>query len=136
MTAHIVYNHQCPRCETFYVPYDDDVPCPRCGLVEKQRYDFISEAAESALDNLRTHGSYMPAAWWAGSLGDHILYLVFMALEEYQTGGGGELFAEAAFRVFHNMTWEDQPYLQYHVTNIAIRVHDELQAMTKNVEEQ
>ena len=126
MTLHIVYNHQCPRCETYYIPYDDDVPCPHCGLIESQRYDFVTEAARSAMYNLRTNGSFMPSAWWVGTLGDHVLHLVFTALEEHRTSGEGEIFAETAFRVFDSMTWENQTHLQHHVTNIAIRVHDEL----------
>jgi len=128
MTIHVVYNHQCPRCEVSYIPYDQDVPCPCCGFVEEERFDFITEAAQSAEYNLKTQGSYLPASWWAGSLGDHILYLVFTALEEYRTSGEGELFVDTAFRVFHNMTWEPQPHLQQHVMNIAIRVYETLHA--------
>ncbi|WXG46619.1 MAG: hypothetical protein WED05_08190 [Candidatus Atabeyarchaeum deiterrae] len=62
MTLHINYDHQCPKCEAYYIPYDD-VPCPRCGLVEKERFDHITRATRSLLFNLDNYGSYVPPAW-------------------------------------------------------------------------
>ena len=57
MTLHIDYNHNCSKCETAYIPYDAEVACPKCGLLEPDPYDFVGEAAESALHNLSDQGT-------------------------------------------------------------------------------
>ncbi|MGB9877236.1 MAG: hypothetical protein ACPLPS_05670 [bacterium] len=62
MTLHIHYDHQCPNCGAFYIPYED-VPCPNCGLMEEERFDFIPQAVESLLYNLHRYGSYFPPAF-------------------------------------------------------------------------
>jgi len=61
MTLHISYEHKCNQCGTDYIPFDADVPCPKCGLVESERYDFIGAAVRSTLYNLERYGSYQPA---------------------------------------------------------------------------
>jgi hypothetical protein len=40
MTLHIHYTHQCPSCGAYYIPCDKNVPCPRCGVVEQERFDL------------------------------------------------------------------------------------------------
>jgi len=126
MTLHIVYNHQCPKCETYYIPYDEDVPCPNCGLVEPERYDFVSEAVRSAQYNLRCNGSYMPSAWWVGTLGDHVLHTIFRLLEEYRVSGEGEIFMECAAREIDEALPATSPHMRNHILNIAIRVYEEM----------
>ena len=32
MSLHIMYDHQCAKCEAFYIPYEEGVTCPNCGL--------------------------------------------------------------------------------------------------------
>jgi uncharacterized Zn finger protein (UPF0148 family) len=65
LTLHIFYTHQCHKCGAFYIPYDKDVPCPNCGLVEKERFDYIPRATESLNFNLKEYGRYIPPAWYA-----------------------------------------------------------------------
>jgi len=81
MTLHIHYDHKCPKCETPYVPYDAEVACPKCGLLEADRYDFVSEAANSALFNLNEFGQYTPMMWMVLSFGDELLSQAFYMLE-------------------------------------------------------
>ncbi len=40
MTLHIDYNHNCSECETAYIPYDAEVACPKCGLLEPRPLRF------------------------------------------------------------------------------------------------
>jgi hypothetical protein len=80
MTVHDNYTHQCPKCEAYYIPYDD-VPCPRCGLVETERYDFIPIALASVRWNIEMYGFYVPGAWFVGGLGDHLLLILFHIFE-------------------------------------------------------
>ena len=84
MTMHIHYNHKCPRCQTDYIPYDKDVACPKCELIETKRFDFVTPVAQSALYNLSQQGSYVPGGWWTGTLGDHLAYFVFQVLDMHK----------------------------------------------------
>ena len=126
MTLHTFYDHQCPSCEAFYIPYDDVVPCPNCGLVEEERYDFITEAADSVIDNLRHFGSCVPDAWLVDSYGDHILRFVFHILQMLRDGNDGDTIEAIARFVVDRMGWEGQEYAKDHLFAIACRVHEEL----------
>ena len=61
MTKHVDYTHTCPECGALYIRYDNDVPCPQCGLVEEERFNFIPAAVASARFNLES-GHYVPGA--------------------------------------------------------------------------
>ncbi len=130
MTLHIHYNHQCPKCEAYYIPYDLEVPCPRCGLIEQERFDFIPEAVESARFNLETQGSYVPGAWYKSSLADHILGLVFGLLESQRRTPKGGRFEDLARKALQDMNWGDQVYLRDHVYGIAVSVYEKLNINT------
>jgi len=123
MTLHIVYDHQCPRCDAFYIPYDEAVPCPNCGEIEETRFDYISRAVASLEYNMKMTGSYMPAAWWVGSLGDHILYVLFQLLDRYRKEGAKSDFATFADDVLAAYQWGEQKYMMRHIYTIALRVH-------------
>ena len=127
MTLHISYDHQCRVCGADYIPYDEGVPCPRCGTVEQERLGFfISLAASSAGYNSRMYGSYGPAAWYIGSLADRILLLVFGVLEEHRMDPNGRAFTDVAKEMLEKMDWRAQPYLRDHVHAIAVRVYEQL----------
>jgi len=125
MTLHIDYNHQCPRCGALYIPYGTDVACPQCGHVEKERFDFIPKAADSALHNLRA-GSFIPGSWWVGSFGDHVLHILFMILERHRTGNAEESFETVARRFVDAGKWGNQLYAKEHIFQLACDVHQEI----------
>jgi hypothetical protein len=122
MTLHVVYSHQCPSCEAYYIPHDD-VPCPRCGELEEERFDYIPQAVESMQYNQRAYGSFTPPAWWIGSLGDHILSLLFGLFDAYDGTGGEKGFADFVIGELGQTSWGDQEYLRDHVRDIALRIH-------------
>jgi hypothetical protein len=95
VTLHVVYSHECSGCKAYYIPYDTEVPCPRCGLVEARRFDYIPQAAASMELNKEEGGSYTPPAWWIGSLGDHLLSLLFDLFDAYEAQRG-----QLAFEAF------------------------------------
>jgi hypothetical protein len=124
MTLHVHYDHQCPNCEAFYIPYDNEIPCPRCGLVETERFDFISEATASLQFN-KANGSYTPGAWYVSSLGDHILMVLFPLFDAYEEPLHGD-FLKFAADWHSKMDWGDQGYLGEHILRIAIRLAEAL----------
>jgi predicted RNA-binding Zn-ribbon protein involved in translation (DUF1610 family) len=77
MTLNTSCKHQCPPCSTEYIAFETDVPCPRCGLVQLERCDFIRVAARLVLFNLEDNGSYVPPVWMERSFGDSMLCKVF-----------------------------------------------------------
>lgn len=128
MTLHIHYNHQCAQCGAYYIPYGNDVPCPRCGIMEQERYNFIPQAVESAYYNLKSQHSYTPMAWYVGSLGDHILYLMFPILEQHRLSPT-QSFNEVAWNMVQKMNFGEQEYLRDHLYSILILVYQQLQGM-------
>ena len=131
MSMHVTYNHQCPSCQAYYIPYDDRVACPKCGLVKSEQTDFIKEAAASMLYN-KAGGSYIPAAWGIGSLGDYILDILFPLFEAHAEESP-EDFKVSASGWLGQMNWGDQPYMKDHILGIAIRLHKVLKDDPMNI---
>jgi hypothetical protein len=125
MSVHIDYDHQCPRCGAYYIPYED-VPCPNCGLMEEERFDFVPQAVDSLLYNLNSYGSFLPPTWWVGSLGDHILRILFIIFEAFRQSGEAD-FPSFAEQVLAEGDWGDQQYLEKHIYGIALRVYEEIE---------
>ena len=125
MALHIVYDHQCAACEADYIPYDQDVSCPQCGTLEAERFDFIPQAAKSLRFNKSKDGTFLPPAWWATSLGDQLLGLLFPLFEtsDVDRPADFDAFAKAWLA---SMDWGHRPYLMNHVLGMARRLADEL----------
>ena len=133
MSHHIHYNHECPKCGAFYIPFDQMVPCPKCGEVESERFDFIPQAAESAQFNFLDLGRYMPDAWAISCFGDHILFIIFRVLEQHRLDTAGRTYSDITTDVLASLEWGDQLYLRDHVFAIACRVREYLdQGESKN----
>jgi hypothetical protein len=125
MPLHVVYDHQCSDCEADYIPYDHDVPCPQCGKLEVQRFDFIPQAVKSLRFNKSRDGTFLPPAWWSTSLGDQMLGLLFPLFE------AGDVDRPANFDAYAtswlaSLDWGHRPYLMHHVLGMARRLTEEL----------
>ncbi|HAM36734.1 MAG TPA: hypothetical protein DEB40_01500 [Elusimicrobia bacterium] len=123
MTLHVSCGYQCLGCGAFYLPFAPGVLCPKCGKTGDQTIDFVPQAAQSLRFNLQSYGSYWPAAWYVGSLGDHVLKLLFMVFEGFRKSG----YAEERFEAYLEerlsaMDWAEQSYLKDHVRVIAVAV--------------
>lgn len=131
MTLHVVYSYSCPQCQAHYIPYTADVVCPRCGAASTETFNYIPQAAQSINYNLARYGSYQPPAWWVGSLGDHILNVMFPVFERFRLQESTTDFSEFALMSLSAMNWGDQLYLRDHVVTIAGLVYDEMQRQAK-----
>ena len=126
MTIHVDYDHQCARCNALYIPYDIAIACPKCNLLEPERFDFISQALGSMHFNKATTGSFLPGGWYVGSLGDHILFLLFTLFHKYEHSSNID-FNIFARKFLEAKKWADQEYLKDHVYGIATRLFEEIQ---------
>jgi hypothetical protein len=136
MTLHISYEHKCQRCGSDYIPFDADVPCPKCGLVESERYDLVGTAVESTLYNLKRYGSYKPWAWRESTFGDRILLRLFHVLQADHDAGGVPPFEERVDTWVNTvMDWGDAAYLAPYFSRVCLRVYGELQAQPERVAE-
>ena len=127
MSLHIKYDHVCPRCAAPYIPYDGDVPCPACGLLETERFtDFIAKAAKSAQYNFAYGGRYIPLFWHLGSFADQVLSQLFSVLDQYVEDPAKRPFPLVAREAVNSMEWGKQTHGAVHLYGIALRVFDEL----------
>ncbi|RMF94709.1 MAG: TFIIB-type zinc ribbon-containing protein [Candidatus Schekmanbacteria bacterium] len=128
MTLHIHYTYQCPNCDAYYIPYSKDILCPKCGSKSEEIFDYITEALNSMHFNLEAYGKFTPPAWYVGSLGDHILSLLFPIFDHYENHPNGKSFELVSKNILESMNWADQLYLLPHVHQIALEIYGKLQA--------
>jgi hypothetical protein len=121
-----MYDHQCSKCEAYYIPYEKGIVCPNCGLDEEELYDIVPELAQSANYQMDTVGKYTPIAWWTGSFGDHVALIIFQILDAYTNQEEGKKFREVASEYCDNRTWGNQLYMKNHIKELSYKVFLEL----------
>jgi|GEM_PF-1368364 len=126
MSLHLSYNHQCPKCKAYYIPYNEEVPCPNCGLIEKERFNFIPQALDSIAHNLSRAGTFLGLSWSTLSLADHILLNIFQALEAFRQKEGKKDFATFIKEILSKADWGEHKYLEKHIYSILLRIYEEL----------
>jgi len=126
MSLHIMYDHQCAKCEAFYIPYEEGVACPNCGLDEEEVYDVVPDITNSANYQMLTHGFYTPIAWWTGSFGDHVALLIFKVLDKFYTQEE-KSFQEIAEEHLSSSDWGTQQYMKNHIRDLSYKVYLEIQ---------
>ncbi|EDZ63761.1 hypothetical protein [Sulfurimonas gotlandica] len=131
MSLHIMYDHQCSKCEAFYIPYEKDVSCPNCGLNEEEIYDIVPQLAHSANYQMDTMGFYTPIAWWTGSFGDYVALIIFQILDAYNNQEEEKEFQEIALDYCNNRTWGNQLYMKDHICNLSHKVYLAIQENKK-----
>ena len=126
MSLHIMYDHQCIKCEAYYIPYDKDIVCPNCGLNEEEIAEgIISRIVSSANYQKEIFGIYTPIAWWTGSLGDHVALLIFQCLDAYEEQNEKN-FTEFAQIYFDKRQWGNQLYMKNNIYGLSCRVFEVL----------
>ena len=128
MSLHIIYDHQCIKCEAYYIPYDKDVVCPNCGVNEEEIAEgIVSRIVSSANYQKEMFGIYTPIAWWTGSLGDHIALLIFQCLDAFEEQSENS-FTEFAQIYFDKRQWGNQLYMKSNIYGLSCRVFEVLES--------
>ena len=130
MSLHIIYDHQCSKCEAYYIPYEEGIVCPNCGLDEKEAYNLVPALANSAKYQMDTVGSYTPIAWWTGSFGDHVALIIFQILDAYDQQEEQD-FQKIAQKHCNKHSWGHQLYMKDHICDLSYKVFLELKESTK-----
>ena len=130
MSLHIMYDHQCSKCEAFYIPYAEGIVCPNCGLDEKAPYNLVPILANSAEYQMNTMGFYTPIAWWTGSFGDHVALIIFQILDAYDKQEG-QKFQDIALEHCNSNSWGKQLYIKDHICDLSYKVFLELKSNVK-----
>lgn len=125
MTLHVYCNYKCSKCNAFYIPYEEQLPCPRCGNISDKSIDFIYQAVESVNYNLKRYGSYVPPAWGADNYGDYVMRLIFNVLQSYYYSKETISFEEYTRNYFDKLKWEE-PFVKNHMYDVICRVNEKL----------
>lgn len=126
MSLHIMFDHQCSKCEAYYIPYEQGIACPNCGLDEEEIYDIVPQLAHSANYQMDTMGFYTPIAWWTGSFGDHVAFLIFELLDKFYAQD--EIgFQDVVEEDFNSSEWGTQQYMKNHIRDLSYKVYLEIE---------
>ncbi len=126
MSLHVVYDHQCSKCKAYYIPYEEGVVCPNCGLDENEVYNITLQLVDFANYQMLKHGFYTPIVWWTGSLGDHVTYLIFKVLDIFYAQEENN-FEEVAEEHFNSNNWGAQQYMKNHIRDLSYKVYLEIE---------
>ena len=81
----IPYEHICPVCDVPYIPYDEDICCPNCGLREAGRYNYVPLVSQALIYNYCNYGSFMPKPGSKpGTQGERVFFLIAEVFEKYR----------------------------------------------------
>ena len=122
MSLRIMHNYQCSNCKAFYIPYEEGIVCPNCGLNEDEIYDIVSLLAQSAQYQMDMHGFYTPIAWWTGSLSDHVSLLIFQVLDAFDSDDR-DSFEEFAKEYFDKVKLGSRLYMKDHICDLSYKVY-------------
>lgn len=125
MSLHIMYDHQCPDCQAYYIPYDN-VPCPNCGNMEEERTSIISMITHSTKYQKNCFNRYTPVTWWIGSFGDYVALKVFKVLDDFY-GQDNKDFTVVSQDYVNQLKWGTQLYLKNHIRDISEKVYCEIE---------
>jgi hypothetical protein len=115
--------HKCKKCDAYFLPFEHDLPCPRCGTRSTEFYDFVPEAVTGLHAHKQDYGHYSPAGFFVGSLPEHIFLLLCNAFDEIEDHSD---FRTALRCYLDSSDWGDQAYLSSHIYDIAIRIRERL----------
>ena len=133
MNYHIDYNPSCGECGCQYIPFDKKEPCPKCGVVAFERFDFIPEAAQIVHFNFKETGTYIPETLAENSLLDRALTLLFKILEYCRKDESGRPFSEVTEEFLKKVHWDGEDYYRGYFQKMATLIRDDLNYLESSV---
>jgi DNA-directed RNA polymerase subunit RPC12/RpoP len=127
MSLHINYDYECPECGAEYIPYDNEVPCPKCGFLEKKRYAaFVEDVVQAMGYNALTGFGCMPAAYTITCIADSVSIFLFKLFECYSQYRDEQSFESFVQEFIRNSYFEDAEYMREYMGVLAHRVYQEI----------
>ncbi|MDD5464258.1 MAG: hypothetical protein PHP62_03855 [Candidatus Moranbacteria bacterium] len=75
-------DHQCRLCGAYFIPFKEDIECPRCGVRATDEavevyLNFISELVSTMQLNMDRNGCFMPEKWPMRFMYSNVQLLMF-----------------------------------------------------------
>lgn len=127
-------NHKCSECETDYIPYSNEIPCPKCGdKVKMKDYpELIDGICESFLYNINNFESFVPICWAAIDISDSLQMFLFglfrnwmKEAEDHEPQTRTKAFEEFLNKVNKIVDLGDRDYMLDYLKTLAMDVYEE-----------
>ncbi len=135
MTLHLYMNHKCSECKTEYIPYNNEITCPKCGYhVEMENYpELIDGICESFLYNLKAYKSFVPGAWVTLDVSDTLQMFLFSVFEKWflkestnhEPQERTKAFKEFLNDIMEKVDFQKQDYMSNYIRDLALIVYNE-----------
>ncbi|MBH07009.1 MAG: hypothetical protein CMJ20_11885 [Phycisphaeraceae bacterium] len=119
-------HYSCESCRTCFVPYEDSLPCPRCGEPATEPIGFIGEAASGLAAHKWEFGDYTPPVYTPHSR----LEMFFIVICQVFDAISGQDDFERALDDYLQRCEFDREYEQSHLRDLAIKIHQRMEANT------
>jgi hypothetical protein len=127
--------HECPKCETIYVPYNSEIACPKCGdKPEMEDYpEFVEGICESFLYNIKEFGGFVPMCWATIDISDSFQMFLFNVFHEWVTKESSnhepqvrtEAFKEFIDNIIEKVDLNGMDFMAGYATDLACAVYNE-----------
>ena len=116
-------SYQCTSCQAYFIPFEQGLPCPRCGARAAEFQDFVAEVAAGLRMHKEWYGRYTPGAYFVGSLAEKVFHILCMAFDAAREA---EDFQAALEDHLAKIDWGDHLYARDHILQIAVRAKQRL----------
>lgn len=81
LTLHLETEYFCENCGSFYIPYEENIDCPKCSVKSNiVLKGFYNDIYRSCLINIKQYKSFVPPSFAIMHQSDSIQYLIFNIL--------------------------------------------------------
>lgn len=125
MPIHLNYQGTtCKKCGAEFVACQKDYPCPACGQVTEEFFDFIPATIASMKDHKQLYGSYLPESWFSGSVADVVQRVIFEIFDNYEIEKPKD-FTAFVLEQMETAEWEEgQECLVAQVEEIVLKIYE------------
>lgn len=128
MSYHIsLEDYYCPNCNALYIPYEENMSCPKCKKVDnnipKEYLEFIDKMIASLRVNKIDGGMFIPLGWYMGSFTDSvqdIIFHIFYAWDKKRPRDG-ELFITNYVNTLE--CDKEELYIKGYINSIALEIY-------------